>query len=254
MRKIAISIITLFFLFVNILCAQDNIFNNYLLHNETFKISFKNSSSYSIMDNKLINIRKNFNQKFKRNPFANDKLKKFFDMDSKLIDNKLNLNINKNTKLTIGLKEGSSEFVPVLKKKEFLQKKAYSLDFKQFWGYNIASRFSYIYNKENFERIKNFNYTEEKYSFNITKFLNKDKFSFLYQYTTANSENNNENIYMLEDEVSQKISFSYEISFNKRFSLVLLYSLDESTTNETTYRNNLLFTGFKYFFDFNTSK
>ncbi len=152
------------------------------------------------------------------------------------------------------MKESSSEFVPVLKKKEFFEKKGYSLDFKQFWGYNIASKLSYIYNEENFERIKNFNYTEEKYSLNITKLINKNKFNFLYQYKIANSNNDNENIYMLEDEVSQKISFSYEVSFSKKFSLVLLYSLDESSGNETKYRNNLLYTGFKYFFDFNTSK
>ena len=254
MRRLFFIIITLIFLFVNILFAEDNIFNNYLLSHENFKISYKNISSYSIIDNKLINIRNNLNIHFKRNPFNNDKLKKFFDVDSKLIYNKLNLNINDHTKLTIGLKESNSEFIPVMKKKEFLEKKGYSLDFKQFWGYNIASQLSYIYNEENFERIKNFNYTEEKYSLNITKLINKNKFNFLYQYKISNSDNDNENIYMLEDEVSQKISFSYEVSFSKKFSLVLLYSLDESSSNETKYRNNLLYTGFKYFFDFNTSK
>ena len=254
MRKMFVFLITLFFIFVNTLFAEDNIFNNYLLHNENFKISYHNTSTYSILDKNLINIRENIYRQFKRNPFANDKLKKFFDMDSKLISNKLNLNINNSTKLSIGLKEDTSEFVPVLKKKEFLQKKVYRLDFQQLWGYNIASKFSYIYNKENFQRINNLNYTEEKYRINVTKFINKNKFNFMYQYSTANSNNDSENIYMLEDEVTQKISLSYEISFSKKFSLVLLYSLDENSNNDYTYRNNMLYTGFKYFFNFATSK
>jgi len=189
---------------------------------------------------------------FKRNPFTDDKIKKFFDIHSKIVSPEVNIKLNPSTTFTLNLKEENSEFTPVSLKKESIFKQGYSFNFKQFWGYNIASKFSYIYQKEYFKQINNFNFSEKKYSFNITKFFNKNnKFDFLYQYIDTDVGGDNENIYMLQDEKSQKFSFSYEVSFDKKFSLVLLYSLEQNVKEDERAQNNYLYTGFRYIFDLN---
>jgi hypothetical protein len=53
---------------------------------------------------------------------------------------------------------------------------------------------------------------------------------------------------MLQDEKTQELSFSYELSFNKRFSLVLLYSLKETNRSDENFSDNLIYSGFKFSF------
>ncbi len=250
MRLFIILIILLFNL-INYIYAEDNIFNNYLLHNETFKLNYTDTNTLSILNNNLIqsNITIKFD-KSKRSPLQNnDKLKKFFDIKSKTISPDINISLNKSTNLSFGYKNENSEFTPVSEKRELFHRDAYNLNIQQLWGYNIASRFSYLYRKNYFQKLNNFNFSEKKYSFNITKFFNNNRFDFLYQYTEADSSDNNENIYMLQDDKYQKISFSYEISFSKKFSLVLLYSLNESSNEDSLNNSNYLYTGFKYIFN-----
>ncbi len=249
MRNIAILILTL--LFTTILFAKDNIFNNYLLHEENFKIKY-NTSSNLIMENNIISGKINLKIDNKqKNPFDNNKLNKYFDIKSETIEPTLKINLPQSLSLNIGYKNEASEFTPVGKIKEHFLKKGYNFDLEQYLGYNIASKFSYIYQKDYFQKLNNFNLVEKKYQLNITKFFNNNKFDFLYQYIDTNIDGDYENIYMLQDEKTQKFSFSYEVSFDKRFSLVLLYSIEQNVKNDETNQENYLYTGFKYIFDFN---
>ncbi len=233
------------------LFAGDNIFNNYLLHQENFKIKYYNPA-LSIIENNIISGKINLKlENKKRDSFENDKLHKYFDIKSESITPNIKINLPDESSLKIGYNDETSEFIPVAKKKERFLKRSYNFDFEQYLGYNIASKFSYIYQKDYFQKLNDFNLTEKKYQINITKFFNNNKFDFLYQYIDTNVAGTYENIYMLQDEKTQKFSFSYEISFDRKFSLVLLYSLEQNEKDDDFNQVNYLYTGFKYIFDLN---
>jgi hypothetical protein len=250
MRSI-FTILLLIFILIGTLIAEDNIFNSYLLHQENFKIKYYNLP-VSIIGNNIISKKINLKiQNKKRNIFENDKLHKYFDIKSETISPNIKINIPKSLSLKIGYNDESSEFIPVAKNQERFFKRGYNFDLQQYLGYNIASKFSYFYQKDYFQKIKEFNITEKGYKINITKFFNNNKFDFLYQYIDTDVGGDNENIYMLQDEKSQKFSFSYEVSFDKKFSLVLLYSLEQNVKEDERAQNNYLYTGFRYIFDLN---
>ncbi len=250
MRKFIILFICLFY--TTLLIAGDNIFNNYLLHQENFKIKYYNLPT-SIIENNIISGKINLKiENKKRNSFQSDKLNKFFDIKSESIEPHIKIKIPESTSFKIGYNNEASEFTPVAKNRERFLKKGYNFDIEQYLGYNIASKFSYIYQKDYFQKIKDFSFVEKKYQFNITKFYNNNKFDFLYQYIDADINGNNANIYMLQDEKTQKFSFSYEVSFDKRFSLVLLYSIEQNSNESDSEQTNYLYTGFRYIFNLNS--
>ncbi|GEM_PF-4491071 len=230
--------ILLFFILLSLtldISAEDNVFNDYLLHNQDFNLTYS-SAPVSLTTGQSIFSDKNYKS-------TNDKFKKYIDFEKNSSSPNVTFSITPQSSLSLSLKDDQTEIIPIDKRSDSIQSKGYNFNLHQYWGYNIVSNFSYFYTQNNL-KYKDNAFSEKGYNFNFTKlFAHGDKFDLSYRYYTA-SPDSKENFYLIESDKNQDISLSYEILFSNKLSLVMLYSVDKGT-----FGGNYIYTGFKYTFD-----
>ena len=232
MKKINLFliIIFIFFLITPVFSRDNNNFNTYILFN-------KNFFNFSTIDKKNFNYEESFLDRLKG-----------FNLNRK--DN-YGLKIkSKNTNVSIKLNKLENENVDLkVHEKDYVDLKTFSFDIKQFWKYNVSTSIAYFFRKYSNFKLLDTNFEEKGYSINISKVIKSNTFTLSYENIDLSSTKTYEDIF-LENGEQNKITLSYQINLNKKFSVVFLYSLTKFEKNNDEENEDLFFTGFKYKFDF----
>ena len=222
MKKIIFALIIIIFSVGSLLAQDKNDFNNFLLFNKNFiSNNFKYEKTFV---NKLkgLNIKEPYTFKFKTGK-SNIAIKM-----NKIDDENVDLKIHE---------------------KDFLDFKSFSLNFNQLWKYNISTSVAYFFKKYSNFKFLNTDFEKKGYSINISKYIKSNKFSISYEDIDLSSDKTYEDIFIQNGE-KNKLTLSYQINLNKKFSIIFLYSLSKFDKNYEQENEDLFFTGFKYRFNF----
>ncbi len=225
-------------LFAKDFTQKDNQFSTFLFMNKNF--TFIDSS---------FNFQKKFNERLKNFSLKSIKLNNLSSNNPYSL--KYNFSIPKGSNLSVNLRNLENEKITLdLNKKEFINIKEFSFDFKQFWRYNISTTVSYFYKKYSNFRLLKTNVENYGYSINISKYLKSNKFSISYEDIDLGSKKTYEDIYITSGE-KNKLTLSYQLNLNKNFSMVFMYSLTKfNLENNNNDKENFFYTGIKYKFNF----
>ncbi len=229
MKRILIAILFIMFFNVNFIFSKDKEdFNSYLLLNKNF---------FSLDNSNYFDYQKSFINKLKGIEF---KTNSNYGLKFKAKNTNVSIKLNKIDDENIDLK---------IHEKDYIDLKTFSFNIKQFWKYNVSTSIAYFFRKYSNFKLLDTDFEEKGYSINISKVINSNTFSLSYENIDLSADKTYEDIF-IENGEKNKLTLSYQINLNKKFSIIFLYSLTKFEKSNDQENEDLFFTGFKYKFDF----